>query len=275
MNSLFNEASSYCKENLEALLFENKIDELPDEKKQFFTFAFSCGAADAAKKVIKPTAAAGYSFGIYAALYSAGVCSFSDGLFLVDKAATIMKEASENTNSGMGIVVGLTREDIDFVMADLSLSTVLVTNVNHAHCHVVSGLSQEINLFLTETAARGAFKSERLEVEIPYHHREFLCSVPKFFSSYIDGMVFKKAEVPIASTIDGCLLTSPADLRRFVAMHPAVPISWMKALEALHKLNIRALFECGPGISLSQNGRFTPFETTYINVKKASAWTLQ
>jgi [acyl-carrier-protein] S-malonyltransferase len=267
------EASYYCDTDLIALLFEGGIDALPDDKRQFFTYAFSAGAADVANRLTgRPIAAAGYSFGIYAALYATSACSFSDGLILLDKANQVMRAASAGKGFGMGVVVGLTAADIRVLLEAREVETVMETNCNHEHCHVFSGTDVEIDAFLKKAEAFGAIKFERLEVDIPYHHPVLLQGVPEAFRMYTQKVEFKKAHRPIVSTIDGSLLSEPDELLDFVTRHPAHPIHWQNTMVTLHHLGVDTLFECGPGISLSQNGRFLPFEMTYINIKKTAAW---
>ncbi len=273
MRPFMREASYCCDTDLIALLFEGRIDTLPDEKKQFFTYAFSVGAAEVARRLIdRPIAAAGYSFGIYAALVATAACSFADGLVLLDKANQVMQEASLGKGCGMGIVVGLSGSDIDALFKADKFDTVLETNTNHDHCHVFSGYGPEVDHFLKKAEANGAFKFERLKVEIPYHHPTLLKGVPEAFAACTRDVQLKKAHPPVISTIDGAPLSEADDIRNFVMRHPAHPINWRNTVETLHRLGVDTLFECGPGISLSQNGRFLPFEMTYINVKKTAAW---
>jgi [acyl-carrier-protein] S-malonyltransferase len=276
MRPLFREASYYCDVDLIALLFSGGIDALPDDKKQYFTYAFSAGAADVALRLVdRPVAAAGYSFGIYAALYATAACSFSEGLFLIDKANQVMQSDSAGKGFGMGVVVGLTATDIGCLLETGGYTNVMKTNVNHDHCYVFSGTGVEIDAFLKKAEALGAFKFERLDVDIPYHHPMLLAGVSEAFRVYTEKVAFRKTHYPIVSTIDGDLLSAADALVDFVSRHPTHPINWRDAISTLHRLRVNTLFECGPGISLSQNGRFLPFEMTYINVKKTAAWLVE
>jgi [acyl-carrier-protein] S-malonyltransferase len=273
MRPFLREASVYCDTDLIALLFEGGIDRLPDEKKQFFTYGFSAGVAAVALKRVNPVAAAGYSFGIYAALHAAGVCAFTDGLFLLDKANEIMQAASEGRGYAMGITVGLGREDIRQILAEETFESLLQTNCNHDSCHVFSGTETEIDRFLEAARREGAFKFERLDVRIPYHHPDLLAEVPERFRVHCDAIQWKKPRLRFISTFDGASLGTPEAIRDFTSRHPAHPIHWRKTLEALYRMEIGTVFECGPGISLTQNGRFVPFEMKYINIKKTNAWS--
>ena len=272
MRPFLREASVSCDTDLIALLFDGGIDALPDGTKQFFTYAFSAGAAAVAKKQYLPSAAAGYSFGIYAALHAAEVLSFEDGLFLLDQADKLMSAASEGHSFGMGIIVGLGPKDIAVLLESGEFETVLETNCNHDHCHVFSGEASELDAFLKAAEADGAFKFERLDVQIPYHHPALLAEVPEAFRAHCDGLKWHRPLFPVISTIDGSALTDPDAILDYTARHPATPIRWTAALKTFYLRKVETLFECGPGISLTQNGRFVPYETTYINAKKVGMW---
>lgn len=272
MRPLLREASVYCDTDLIALLFDRGIDGLPDEKQQFFTYAFSAGVAKVAMRAVQPSAAAGYSFGIYAALFAAGVCSFEDGLFLLDNAHQIMQAACQGKDYAMGITVGLNLKDIEAILASKQYATVLRTNTNHDHCHVFSGTATEIDDFLKAAEREGAFKFERLKVHIPYHHPALLSGVSESFRTHCERIRWNKPRMKIISTVDGAQLLAPEAIRDYTIRHLAVPIHWRKTLEICYRMEISTLFECGPGISLTQNGRFAPFLMNYINIKKTDAW---
>ncbi len=266
------EASEFCGIDLVKGLLSDTVGDLPDEKQQFFTYAFSVGAAKVAFDCAQPIVSAGYSFGIYAALTAAEAISFHDGLVLVDRAARLMQAASAGKGCGMGITVGLDVDDIAALLREGSFKTLLRTNTNHPACHVFSGLAKEVDRFLRAAAAAGAFKSERLTVDIPYHHPELLAGFPGTFAAGFDDLTWRPARIPVVSSITGALLRTPEELRLFTAAHPATPICWERVLATLDSEKIPILYECGPGISLTQNGRFVDFDAVYINIKKSAKW---
>ena len=272
MRPFLREASVYCETDLIADLFDGTIDALPDALKQFFTYAYSVGAAQVARSLTEPSAVAGYSFGLYAALVAAEVLSFSDGLRLLDRANRTMQAAAAGKGYGMGITVGLDTTEIEAMLDTGAFGSLLRTNTNHAHCHVFSGTDTEVTAFLDAARNRGAFKAERLEVEIPYHHPTLLEGVTEAFAAGFDEMKWRPARIPVVSSLTGELLKEMPALRAFTARHPATPIHWEQVLATLDRLGGRVLYECGPGISLTQNGRFVSFDAAYINVRKAERW---
>jgi [acyl-carrier-protein] S-malonyltransferase len=148
------------------------------------------------------------------------------------------------------------------------LTSIVRVNTNHPLCHIFSGRLGEINDFLQCAGQAGAFKAQRLEVEIPYHHPEILAAAPRGLMAYLDAVTWSRARFPIVSTIDGACLVDPGAIIDFVAQHLACPISWQRACETLRGLGVDTVYECGPGVSLTRNARFLPFEMAYTNVKK-------
>ncbi len=271
LKPLFDRASEYRGIDLESRLLQGGIDELPDGSRQFFTYAFSAGAADVVTRAlgVTPIAAGGYSFGIYAALYATRAMTFEDGLTVIDNAYHIVEGASRKRDLGMGIVVGLERTELDSLIDAKGLDSVCRTNTNHDLCHVFSGTSGEIRRFLRSAKEAGAFKSEPLMVDVPYHHPRLLESAPNELAPVLRRIRWAPPDFPIVSSIDGGDLRESEEITRFLARHLATPISWHKVVERMNGMGVRTLFECGPGISLSQNGRFLPYDMTYLNVKKA------
>ncbi len=266
---LFEATSGYCGVDLAALLLEDRVDDLADGKRQFFTYAFSAGVADVARSRVEPRAAAGYSFGVYAALYAAEVFSFDAGLRIIDAAHRVMQEISARGAFGMGVVVGLDAAELLDIIRQEALGSVIRTNTNHKLCHIFSGRLDEIRRFLEGAEAAGAFRFQRLEVEIPYHHPDILAEAPERFRRHLREIEWRPATFPVVSTIDGRPMTAPEEIVAFTAEHLARPISWQTACEALGRLGIETALECGPGISLTQNARFIDLGMRYLNVKKA------
>ena len=94
--------------------FEPNIDLSDQRISQVFTYAFSCGMYRVLQNSgIKPSMAAGYSMGIYGALFASEAISFEDGLCMIDTAYSLMKSEAERAGYGMGVIIGLTRSEVE------------------------------------------------------------------------------------------------------------------------------------------------------------------
>ena len=262
-------ASDYGKLDLITAFTRDSLPPLNTLGRQLFTYAFSVGAADVAGRYTRPGAAAGYSFGIYGALVAARVITFEEGLFILDRAHGLMSRAVAGGDFGMGVVLGLTIDHLDEILEREQLPLTVRTNTNHELCHIFSGPCLEIDRLLDSAEAGGALKSQRLTVDIPYHHPGILGNAASTLRRLLEDIEWQSPLFPVISSIDGTAMHSPDIIQHFVADHLATPIDWAQVCHTVHAMGIRYGIECGPGISLSQNARFLPFPLTMMNVKKA------
>ena len=78
-------ASEFLGQDLASPFQNHGIHELGDREQQFFTYGYSVGVAEVCVGGgVVPEYAAGYSFGVYAALYACGSVSFETGLEILD-----------------------------------------------------------------------------------------------------------------------------------------------------------------------------------------------
>ncbi len=269
LKPLLEEAGDVIGQNLAKRLESGRIDELNEAQRQFFTYSFSVGVFNVlSRRGITVDLLAGYSFGIYAALCVSGALSYSDGLRILQQAYTDMHEVCGEGRFGMGIVVGLTQPDVDELLSDKRFASVVQVNSNNDICKVVSGKIEDVEHFLQQAMRRDALKAEKLHVSIPYHHPGFLREASVRFSNFLDTLAWQDPSIPVVSSIDQVLMQDADALKSFTAANLSTPIHWQHVVETLHAQNITRVIECGPGVSLTQNGRFFPFSMKYINGKK-------
>lgn len=264
----FEEASEYAGSNFTNDLTNNRIDDLDDSTKQFYTFAY-CSAMYSviSDSEIKPDFLAGYSFGIYAALYASGAIGFHEGLAIIERAYQLMEEACCELDCGMALTIGLKEQEVRSLLDAKEYKSLAIVNCNHDVCTICSGTKEEIEDFLSEARKQDALSAETLDVSIPYHNPALLSDVIKEFDNFLRNFTWNTPRYPLVSSIDQQIINDPERLLRFTAENLASPISWKKVVLALRKAGTQRVIECGPGISLTQNGRFIPSEIKYINVK--------
>ena len=268
MKPFLDQASAFCGSDLAADLATHS-GKRPDEyADQFFTYAFSAGMASVlAGHGVRPSIMAAYSFGIYGALHGSGAVNFEDGLRIIDAAYHILANATWRHNAGLGIVIGLTRAEINGMLADWALPSVVLVNTNNRTCHIFCGLRRELAALFEAAFSRDAIAADFLEVTIPYHHPLLAREVESGFTRFLDTVRFAVPAVPVLSPIDCAVCTDAASLRMVTARNLYTPINWHAAAAAMHGRGVATVIECGPGISLTQNGRFMEFRMRYVNVK--------
>jgi [acyl-carrier-protein] S-malonyltransferase len=120
--------------------------------------------------------------------------------------------------------------------------------------------------------AREAYSAELLEVDIAYHHPILLGEVSSKFKEFIHGLEWTTPACPVVSSIDQTFLRTASELQDFAARNLTTPINWKNVVTAMEQAGITHIVECGPGVSLTQNGRFISTAIAYTNIKKARRW---
>lgn len=257
--------------DLEQTLDKGLLSELDERNSQLFTFAYSHAVAQAHRRAgVSPAAVAGYSLGIYAAITVSGALAFDQGLSVVGSVFDIMKEQCAGGAYAMGAVVGLTQSDTDRMVASGKFPSICRTNTNNETCGVFSGTKADIEAFFAEARTEGALSTVTFRVSIPYHHPKFIGGASARFVRVLEDFSFCDAAVPVISSIDQKPLVKAGDLVEFVVKNFSSPVHWQKVTETIAAMRVTTVYECGPGISLRQNGRFIPNRLRYITVKRAT-----
>jgi [acyl-carrier-protein] S-malonyltransferase len=239
---------------------------------QLLTYAFNVAVAEVCRREggLEPTLLAGHSMGLYSALAAAGVVEFGDGLAIVADAFECVAAASAGLDAGMAVVVGLSRREVDAMIA-ARRDSVRHVNSNNDTTLVFSGLRRDLEAFLEEALARDALKARLLPVRAPYHHAELLAGASDVFAERLRRRAWRRASVPVVSSIDRRSLVEAEDLLDLTARNIATPIDWERVVLELARQRVELVVECGAGLSLSQNGRLIEGSPPYVTVKNIEA----
>lgn len=268
LRPLLEEASEKAGADLVRELTRGGAASLPDSQNQCFTYAFGAGVHDVLERLgRKPDVTAGFSFGVYAALYAARALDFSDGLSAVTEAFRIMKARCGPKTAGMAVIIGLDGEDLGGLIGRNGPGALCLVNSSSDLSHVVAGPRENLAHFCEEAAAAGAVSTAMLDVEVPYHHPEMLGGASDEFRTFLERLRWKEPACPVVSSIDQEALTTSSQLIEFAACNLCTPISWKRVVESLPDMGVGRIIECGPGISLSQNGRFIECDMEYVNLR--------
>jgi len=264
----FETASDFCHYDLRTLFDQGKISKLDSDINQSFTITFSCAAYAAFTSLgSTPELLGAYSFGIYPALVSASAISFLDALRISHTAFGLMSHASKGMRYGMGIVIGLKTTELFSFFSPDQYPDVRRTNTNNDTCTIFSGPHDQLEKLLETARRHDAIGAEFLGVDIPYHHPVLKEGVAVPFARELDQIRWSEPAIPIISSIDQRILTTVEDLKKFTLENLFTPISWEQVVRALWRNGMRTVLECGPGISLAQNGRFMEFPLTWCTIK--------
>jgi len=261
-------AADFVSTNLQNFITNRINHSMHPLTNQILTYAYGVAMSGVLqKKNVRPTMVAGFSLGVYASLASINIVSFKDGLRMVKKAFELMNDAGRQGNYGMSAIVGLTEECIlNLINAD-GLNSIERANTLSDTCTIYSGEKSELKLLQKTAEAEGCLSAVLLHVDIPYHHCRLLKGATTAFAEFLDTLLWKQSSIPVISSITQALLYDIPSIKNFIAQNLSQPINWQKVINRIHSKNIEFIAECGPGLTLTRNGRFIEAEIKYINVK--------
>lgn len=269
---------SQFQEEISLIMDDNFINFSTDDVKytedelrsQVISYLFSCSLSETLiKKGLKPDFMAGYSMGLYAALYTGKAISFGEGIQLIKKAFELSKIRIENIESGMGSIIGLKQNEIEEIIQQHDFEAE-IANTNSEHSHLISGPKEGISNVLVKAREIGALNVSMLNVETPYHSR-LLEDVQIEFEQFISGKInIKVSDFTLISAIDQRELTTIDQIITEITNNLYKRINWMNTFEKLVNVGVNEFVECGAGKSLQKIGRFLPGDFTIYPMNKVS-----
>lgn len=230
-------------------------DELQDDlQEHYVAYVDSCALASLLKKKRIPCDyVAGYSMGVFAALHHSAAVSFEDGLQLLHHVCTSAHEAVEGGAYGMGVVVGLTADEIGALIAQ-HCPQVAVADVCAPRVVVASGTCGDLEKLFAASEAKGSMHSRFLPVTVPFHS-VFLREAEDKIRSFLDQIDIRPPECGIVSCVTQKVLISAEDVKEEAVGNLWHPLRWYKTMRRLLDLGVDVFLECGLSDSLCSLAR--------------------
>jgi [acyl-carrier-protein] S-malonyltransferase len=145
---------------LSRLCLEGPAEALDDTvNTQPAILAVSVAALEALRERLGPPRwVAGHSLGEFSALVAAGALTFEDALHLVRERGRLMKEAGQRSPGGMAAVIGLERETVGRICAQISEQSSAHVGIANDNCPgqiVISGDEGALQAALAALSAAG------------------------------------------------------------------------------------------------------------------------
>ncbi|MEX1031062.1 MAG: malonate decarboxylase subunit epsilon [Paenibacillaceae bacterium] len=194
---------------------------------------------------------AGHSVGAFAAAVIAGSLDFKDALPLVKLRGELMEKAYPN-GYGMGVITGLTEQQIEVIINQVSTDAapVYIANLNeHTQITIAGAIAGMMSAF-TSAVTAGAHKTAMLNVHVPSHCK-LLAEVSVQLSQAIDKVDFRKPNVPYAGNCRARALRDGEAIRADLAQSIIYPVRWHDAMTLYFELGGRLFIEMRPGRVLS------------------------
>ena len=206
---------------------------------------------------------AGHSLGEYAALYAAGVVDLKTVLKLIQKRATLMNEAAENTNGSMAAVIGLDNETV--ISLTEQIEGVYVANFNSPGQVVITGDKDAINSSLDKFKEAGAKRVLPLTVSGAFHS-PLMKEAGNAFIDFVKDFEFDNATVPVYTNVDASATTKAEDFRAKLPEQIYSSVRWTQSINNIVEKGITNFIEIGPGKVLAGLNKKINSELTTLNV---------
>ncbi|MHC4461475.1 MAG: ACP S-malonyltransferase [Planctomycetota bacterium] len=225
-----------------------------------------------ATSAIKADVTAGLSLGEYTALYAAGVISFEDALFLVQKRGQAMQAAADATEGAMVSIIGLDEGQVSQLCAEAGEGEILAAvNFNCPGQIVVSG-SKSACWRAEELAAKyGAIKAVPLEVAGAFHTEMMSSAADALKEALQNCKIAEPSETMIIANINAEYYQSAKKIAEGLIKQLTCPILWQKCMEQLLADGVERFYEIGPGRVLTALCRRINRKTKVINISSLQA----
>ncbi|MCL6572017.1 MAG: ACP S-malonyltransferase [Bacillus sp. (in: Bacteria)] len=204
------------------------------------------------KSGVKADFVAGHSLGEYTALIASGALSFEEGVRLVRKRGEFMENAVPAGEGSMAAVLGLDREILATVTAEVTDSgfPVSLANLNCPGQIVISGSKEGVLLAGAKAKEAGAKRVLPLDVSGPFHSILMKPAAAQL-REVLDGIEMKDASIPVVVNVSAKPISSAAKFKDLLIEQLYSPVLWEDSVLKMIDLGVETFIEIGPGKVLS------------------------
>jgi len=248
------EVSDYTGEDLSDFDIVNNNFIGDELKNQYLSYIFSCSFSDILKENrVDADYIAGFSMGIYAALYKAGSIDFKTGSLIIKDVFYTIKDILAGKHFSMASVIGFSKEDINIYLQEFSSIECVVQNGKHSF--VLSGPAENMGLVLEFLQEEGAIHLSKFSVSCPYHS-SVLSPYKSLFEKLLEKYTINDTIIPITSFIDNRQVNTVEEVKEEIVRNIISPLNFYSSLIYLQKQGVNSIIEVGPGDSLTKSSKF-------------------
>lgn len=187
--------------------------------------------------------AAGYSMGLFSALYHGGAVSFEDGLRLMHHTCVFAHEALTDGDYGMGHEVGLKPDEVADLIAQHELNVELA-DICGPRVVIVAGLRAEVECLLDACIRAGSLNARLLPVSLPFHST-LLRPVERQLEQLLAQIVVRAPRCGIVSCLNQRVLSTADEVREELIRNVSHRMHWLGTMSRLLELDVNLFLECG------------------------------
>lgn len=197
------------------------------------------------EKDIVPAAVCGYGIGEIAALSVAGVISHGAAVTLAHVIAQTFVHTTADSDGVMAVVVGLTAEEVQNVLADSS--HVWISAINSPRQVAISGVESAVLALEPALESAGARRVMRMRVPGALHS-PLMAQAQEQIAAFLDRAEFNDATIPFISCVDGSMSEDGIEIKKMIIESITKPIDFQRAVSsAIDQLSCKVALECGAG----------------------------
>ncbi|TRM12364.1 ACP S-malonyltransferase [Lentibacillus cibarius] len=253
VRDLFDRADELLGNELSTLMFEGPKEKLTETENTQPALLLTGVAVHQllTNENIQPVMAAGHSLGEYSALVSAGAISFEEALPLVATRGRLMEEAFPKGKGSMAAVLGMSREAIEQVIAQLDEDEVVdIANLNCPGQIVISGSKEGIDAAAELLKENGAKRVMPLNVSGPFHSR-LMKPANEQFAKELDQTTFSNANIPVYANVTAEPVTDKNMVKDLLIRQLYSPVRFEESVRHMINEGVDAFVELGTGKVLS------------------------
>lgn len=197
---------------------------------------------------VKADITAGHSLGEYSALVAAGVLDFADAVRLVNKRGAFMQEAVPLGQGAMAAVMGIEREKVVAICAEVEKEhgAVQAVNFNCPGQIVIAGTTVGVEKAAEALKAAGAKRAILLPVSAPFHS-SLLQPAAEKLAEELAKVEFHEPIIPVVANVNGKVSVSKDSIQELLVTQAANPVMWEDCVATVAESGAAVCIEVGPG----------------------------
>ena len=253
VKALYQEANEVLGYDLQRLCFDGPEDALRlTQNAQPAILVHSIAAWTlVARHGVQPALLAGHSLGEYSALVASGVLRFADAVRLVHQRGRFMQEAVPPGAGSMAALLGVARQDVEALCAELQEDGVLQpANYNDPGQIVIAGETARVHAAIDAVKARRLGKPILLKVSAPFHCSMLQPAAERLTHAFAQ-VTFHPFTIPVLSNVTAAPHPAPEAVQDLLVQQVCAPVRWEDAMQYAVSHGCEALLEVGPGKALA------------------------
>ncbi|MEC4679061.1 MAG: ACP S-malonyltransferase [Nitrospirota bacterium] len=194
------------------------------------------------------TLVAGHSLGEFTALVAAGALSFADAVRLVHLRGQFMQEAVPEGKGAMAAIIGMKREAVEAICAQVSMDSALVSpaNYNGPSQIVLSGEINAVKRAMVLAKESGAKLAIQLAVSVP-SHSPLMRKACLRLSDELDKISGLDLQKPLVNNLAAEVTETWKVAKSALVDQLSSPLLWHETMTRMKDAGVDQFIEVGPG----------------------------